>query len=370
MRTCGAAMLAGAILFVPGATWAVDAGAPPAVQLPVGMAPAVEPFVGLGEIDWTRGEAVALGQARVKAPVNARSKKVAIRLARVRAYRNALALVAQVRVDADQTLKALAGKRREIDLSGFIQGHKLAESQTVVVGEKTFQQVRLRVPFYGIKGLSAYIYDYSALKPLPLPLRQKPWRRPAHELAPDLLPPIIVIDTTGLGVEAAVYPKVQDNLGRALLSIADRDPAVAISEGMVTYVTPAPSAPGPMGGQTGLRTPDNLAGLPQLASSSMLPAELVRFHFMAKRVRKRRRRITVKAKSTAPGGKVNVVLSAADSKKLANDPEAAKALKSGQVYIVVDARKAAIEGRLPTPGARDRLAGVDPRTRTGGPPNR
>src|SRR3990170_7530832 len=92
-----------------GRAWAEEGPPPPAsvqtqpaekgivLDLPEGLAPAVQPFSGLGEVNWSSGWLIAVGEAEVQPPEGPADRNAAMRLARVRAYANALRLGAQLR---------------------------------------------------------------------------------------------------------------------------------------------------------------------------------------------------------------------------------------------------------------------------------
>jgi len=394
MRTTVPARVALALAGVLSCTVWAEAGPPPAadvpqpadtqpvergvvLDMPEGLAPALEEFPGLGKVDWTRGELIAVGESEIK-DANPRTKVRAMRLARIRSYANAVRLTAQLRVDADQDLQKVANRHRQIDIRGFVHGFEMAKNEVVQAGGKTYYRATLRVPFYGIKGLCVTIHDFVCDRKLAPRLREQPWRRPESDLPPHLLPPIIVIDATGLGTQAAVYPKIQDNLGNALLSSVLREQAVTVNEGLVTYVTPVkkaePAAPGaavPAGDWLAqlrssgrevivIRLTGPVPPLVPIAAAAGIPgAEAL--GALAPRPR-RRRRVAAKATAVAGENKANIVIDAATAKKLASNPETAKVLKSGRVYVVVDARKAAIEGRVPQADPPVRVAAVPAHT--------
>lgn len=329
------------------------------VTVPDGLQPAIEEVPGLGTVDWTQGVALAVGQAQVKRP---RLKMMMLRMAKIRAMRNSLTLLGQMRVDSTQDLKHLADERRTINIKGFISQFAVAEEKYVRGKVKNYWQVTLRVPFYGVKGLSVFLYDHVAMRPLPQRLREQPWRR--EQLPPHLMPPIIVIDARGVDVQAVLYPKLADNLGTALLDVNSRDQAVAVNEGVATFVTPADDEDDEAlwrrlrgSGRTvcyyRLHEADT-----QLACAVPLAGPLTEVLMSAARRRIRRRRLVVKAAKATGKNKGTLVLSAESAKKLAANPEAADVLKKGRVYIVVDSRKGAIQGRAPTPDSTPGRVGL------------
>ena len=87
------------------------------LDVPDGLQPVIEEVPGLGTVDWTRGVALAQARAEVK---RASQKMLMLRMAKVRAMRNALALLGQMRIDHTRTLQRLADERRTINLRGFI----------------------------------------------------------------------------------------------------------------------------------------------------------------------------------------------------------------------------------------------------------
>ena len=314
------------------------------VEVPAGFQPAVEEVPGVGSIDWARGVAVARGQAAVKRPG---LKLTMLRLAKVRAMRNVLALMGQMRIDSTRDLKRLADQRRTIDIKGFVRQFAVAEERFVKGRVKTYWEVVLRVPFYGVTGLSVYLYDHVALRPLAQHLRDKPWRR--GQVPPHLMPPVIVIDARGVDAQAVLYPKLADNLGAALMDLDSRDPQVAVNEGVATFVTPAddeddetlwrrlrwavPRYRFCQGERADTQLACVGAGVPWGLSlvRALLPSAA-------------RRVVTVKASGVRGTNKGTVVLDAATAGKLRADAQVVRALRGGQVYIVVRRVRARGEG--------------------------
>ena len=331
--------------------------------VPEGFAPAVAEVCGLGQVDWTRGMAIATAHAMVKGPPTRQNKLKAARDARDKAYAKAVRLMAEVRVSAENTIQQLQKRNPDVCMKGFVQRFPVAHyKQWNVCTQEQHCEATMHVPFYGMKGLSIYIHDHVARKKLSKQVRQHAWQRQDAGLSACELPPDIVVDTTGLGLEQAVYPRVLDPCGNVLLSVENRDQNVVAHEGLVTYVTrttpavvpclplPAtgwlePSSPARRWGALAALMSGDVEGRPTSVVSGVVPGAPQGLLLAAARRRIRRRRVTVKASSKA---KVDIVLSASAAKKLTSDPKTAAALKKGRVYVVVDSRKAAIQGRGPT----------------------
>ena len=331
--------------------------------VPEGFAPAVVQVHELGQIDWTTGEAVTTAQAAIRAPDTPENRAKVARLARDKAYAKAVKLLSDVQVDALETFWQVSVRSDDVCVKRFVARFPIAAyKHWIVCTTYVYCNATVRLPFYGVKGLSVHVHDFAAKTKLAKEVREKSWRRQAPDAGVGEPLPIVIIDTTGLGIEQAIYPKIVDQSGQALLSVDSRDQNVLAYEGMVTYVTRAapgavPCMPAPALGRHGLPwearrwgalaylETDGLAGQGLLAAAGVVPGASRGVLFAAApRQRIRRRRITVKAASTS---KVDVVLSAAAAKKLTSNPQAAEALKKGRVYIVVDSRKAAIQGRGP-----------------------
>lgn len=336
-----------------------------ASDMPEGFAPAVADCGDLGQIDWARGVAIVTAQASLEVPTTPENKMKVARMAREKAYARAVRLMGAVRIDANRTIAQLHARDSSICMTGFVQRFPVTHyRQWSVCTRYVYCEATIHVPFYGLKGLSIYMHDHVAKRKVAPRVRRQAWRRQAPCLDPCRCPPIIVVDATGLCLQQAMYPQIMDACGAVLLGLNSRDENVMAHEGMVTYVTrtvpvPVPCMPadplsqGPDIGQhmrwgtlasrlTGNPTTDLLprasAVIPGVPNGLLLAAA------PARRRRIRRRRIRVRASSAA---KTDIVLSAAAAKKLTTNPEAAKALKQGRVYIVVDSRKAAIQGRGP-----------------------
>ena len=223
--------------------------------MPEGYAPAVVQVHELGQIDWTAGVAVTTAQAAIRAPDTPENRAKAARLARDKAYAKAIRLLSDVKVDSLETFWQVSVRSDDACVKRFVARFPIARYEHwIVCTTYVYCNATVRLPFYGVKGLSAYVHDRTAETKLAKEVREKAWHRQAADA--ELLPAIIV-DTTGLGIQQAIYPKIVDQGGRVLLSVDSRDQNVLAHEGMVTYVTkaaacPMPCMPGPVLGRHGL----------------------------------------------------------------------------------------------------------------------
>lgn len=375
--------------------------------LPVGFSPHVKPAKD-GRIDWAEGAIFSEGLG--KGPGRNRrdqEKLLAQRAAETVAGRNAILIANGIQVDADGRFENV--RNGEVHVGGRIKGHKTVS----VVWRKGADPVEcvatIKVPIWGVKGVAAVVHAGQVQKFQRL-------RRRHLVLAggdADVSDEILVIDARGSGAEPCLYPVLIGPDGGVLYDISRFDgggqptaPPVRYVETAMTYEVLQACLQG--GEENGMGTASPVYGaqlgffgtidstpqwdLWQSAESTAVAAGGgLSALFMVNQPpatptagptsqratsqratsqpstqprdesNRRRRRRAVKAVKATGNSKTEIVLTREDAERLRNDPRGANLLKKGQVYVVMDAAAAGIQGRLDRSPDESVLALLGPR---------
>lgn len=198
-----------------------------------------------GTVDWTQGEdskVVATGIGLPPENAGARGTPLARRAAIVDAYRNLAETIQGVQVDSDTLMQDLVIQSDTVraKVSALVKGARILEEGTNPDGSYF---VRMSVPLYGVGNSVAAVAipeigTSAAPEPLPkvdvkhtsLPKQEVKEVRSAGYTG-------VIIDASGLGLEATFSPVVYDTNGRAIYGMKNIDPDFAISKGMVEYAS-------------------------------------------------------------------------------------------------------------------------------------
>jgi hypothetical protein len=183
----------------------------------------------LGEVNWARGEIIALGEARAKAPTGQQAQ-MAARAARLIALRNALLmLVGGIEPGPGGAVKAI--KDGSIELDAVVKDfEELSSEYDPRTGVAT---VRLRVPLYGAKGvmrLSGLALAQS---------RGRAFEWPPSEKPSDA---VVVIDASHTKFRPCLLPRITSADGRTVLDAASVGATALMQRPLAVYCTPAPPA--------------------------------------------------------------------------------------------------------------------------------
>lgn len=193
-------------------------------------------------VNWEYGAVKAKGTG---APPNnmppGQSKLMARRAAQADCYRNLAEQVNGVQVDSQTTVKNFVTESDEIKtkVSGLVKGAQFTSENEMKDGT---YEVECKIPLYGSKdSVSSVIMtqaiedekkDYTEKKqPLPEPLPEPP--------APAQIPASsytgLILDCRGLGVKAAMSPKVVSETGEEVYGTLKVDSDIIIEKGLVGY---------------------------------------------------------------------------------------------------------------------------------------
>lgn len=210
----------------------------------------------LGGIDWENNVVYAVGDgvpptnAVSPAQARARAKRAAID----EAMASLLEAVEAVRVDAESTTRDMINESRVVNtaVSGLIKNAEVVEMRQAEDGS---YQLKMRMPIHDQKGLSA------SLLPMALSQVQKvrintrvvrsdvnaptqsagpaatptPTTDPAQSTAAPSAYSGLIVDASGIGAQAAMFPRILDPAGQVLYDLSTVDPNTAVTAGICAY---------------------------------------------------------------------------------------------------------------------------------------
>ncbi len=282
-------------------------------QNTVGMSDWVEK-IGQGSVNWSAGyiEAVGIGAPPDRSVGKINARPLALRAAKVDAYRNLLEITKGVQIDSRTTVKDFTVESDIINtqVEGLIKGAQVVDQQYMSDGTV---EVRLRMPLYG--NLSQIMVPLAIEKRKTLPLPPPPAPAPPAPPAPAPTAPApvvtappappapvlytgLVIDARGITARPAMSPRIYDENGKEIYGSANVDREYAIQQGMSGYARDLTSA------QSNARVTANP--------------------------------ITVKAIKTGGMGRSDLVISNSDAAQINASAENASFMKKCRVMIVLD----------------------------------
>ncbi|MCX5854398.1 MAG: hypothetical protein NTZ24_07475 [Deltaproteobacteria bacterium] len=247
-----------------------------------------------GKINWTAGyiEALGIGAPPERYIGKPQARPMALRAARVDAYRNLLEVTKGVRVDSTTVVKDFTVESDVIRASveGLVKGAKVVNQEYMSDGTV---EVTVRMPIAG--GFSQII--------IPKALEKKP------EVAPPAAPPAapapagviftgMVIDARGIQARPAMSPRILDENGKEVYGSMNVDREYAVQQGMSGYARDLTAA------QSNPRVTNNP--------------------------------VSVKGVKTEGPGRSDIVISTADAEKIRSVSDNLSFLKKCRVMIVLD----------------------------------
>ncbi|MGV8056457.1 MAG: LPP20 family lipoprotein [Smithellaceae bacterium] len=254
--------------------------------------------IGQGAVNWSAGyiEALGIGAPADKTIGKANARPMALRAAKIDAYRNLLEITKGVRVDSTTTIKDFTVESDVINtqVDGLVKGAVIVDQQYMSDGTV---EVRLRMPLYG--NLSQVIIPASIEKRKSVPLPETP---AAPAVAAPSTPPMtytgLVVDARGIQARPAMSPRIFDEDGKEVYGSANVDREYAVQQGMSGYARDLTAA------QSNQRVTNSP--------------------------------VTVKALKTSGAGKADLIISNADAQQIKASAENASFMKKCRVMIVLD----------------------------------
>jgi hypothetical protein len=263
-------------------------------------------LAGKGKINWSEGyiEAVGIGAPPERFIGKPQARPLALRAARVDAYRNLLELTKGVRVDSMTVVKDFAVESDVINtqVEGVVKDAHLVKQDYLSDGTV---EITLRMPLAG--GFSQVIIprlmQKRSVPPEPAAPLAPPAAAPPEPAAPaPAAPPEVftglVIDARGLQARPAMSPKILDESGKEVYGSLNVDREYAIQQGMSGYARDLNAA------QSNARVTNNP--------------------------------VSLKGLRTEGPGRSDIVISNADANKIRGAAENLSFLKQCRVMIVLD----------------------------------
>ena len=259
--------------------------------------------VGQGSVNWSAGyiEAVGIGAPSDKSIGKANARPMAMRAAKVDAYRNLLEITKDVQVDSATTVKDFTVESDVINtqVNGLVKGAQVVKTDYMSDGTV---EVTLRIPLYG--GILAQTIMPLAIAKPPVPPAPSVLEAPAPAVTAPAAPaaPVaytgMVVDARGIQARPAMSPRVFDEDGKEVYGSANVDREYAVQQGMSGYARDLNAA------QSNQRVTVNP--------------------------------ITVKALKTSGPGKSDLIISNADAQQIRASAENMTFMKKCRVMVVLD----------------------------------
>ena len=298
-RLMSIAVVAGILLLFTGAGFCQDK---------VSMSDWVEK-VNQGSINWSAGyiEAVGIGAVPDKSIGKSNARPMALRAAKVDAFRNLLEVTKGVQVDSATSVKDFMVESDIINtkVEGLVKGAQVVKTEYMSDGTA---EVTLRMPLNG-GVLAQTILPLAIAKP-PAPPEPAPVAPTPVVTAPVAPAPVVtapaapsaytgmVVDARGIQARPAMSPRVFDEDGKEVYGSANVDREYAVQQGMSGYARDLNAA------QSNQRVTANP--------------------------------ITVKALRSSGAGKSDLIISNADAQQIRSAGENMTFMKKCRVMVVLD----------------------------------
>ena len=298
-RLMSIAVVAGILLLFTGAGFCQDK---------VSMSDWVEK-VNQGSINWSAGyiEAVGIGAVPDKSIGKSNARPMALRAAKVDAFRNLLEVTKGVQVDSATSVKDFMVESDIINtkVEGLVKGAQVVKTEYMSDGTA---EVTLRMPLNG-GVLAQTILPLAIAKP-PAPPEPAPVAPTPVVTAPVAPAPVVtapaapsaytgmVVDARGIQARPAMSPRVFDEDGKEVYGSANVDREYAVQQGMSGYARDLNAA------QSNQRVTANP--------------------------------ITVKALRSSGAGKSDLIISNADAQQIRSAGDNMTFMKKCRVMVVLD----------------------------------
>ncbi|MGZ3594474.1 MAG: LPP20 family lipoprotein [Syntrophales bacterium] len=253
----------------------------------------VEQMGDKGKINWSEGyiEAVGIGAPPERYIGKPQARPMALRAAKVDAYRNLLETTKGVRIDSTTVVKDFTVENDTINaaVEGLVRGAKVVNQDYLSDGTV---EVTLRMPMAG--GFAQVIVPKALeKKPEAAPPAPPSGQAPSGDVFTGM-----VVDARGLQARPAMAPKILDENGKEVYGSMNVDKEFAVQQGMSGYARDLTAA------QSNPRVTNNP--------------------------------VSVKGVKTEGPGKSDIVISNADAGKIRGAADNMTFLKKCRVMIVLD----------------------------------
>lgn len=191
-------------------------------------------------VNWSKGDVTAIGVGYPPEEMGMRGNSIARRAAMVDAQRNLLEITKGVQIDAETTVENLTVSSDVVNskVQGLLKGAQIFEEGNLDDGG---YYVKMRIALYGSTNSLASVAMAEYTKDIQ---RQEFAEVEDTELSKKEVKQVkragytgVIVDASGLGLEATFSPAILDTNGRVVYGIANVDKNVVISKGMVDYAS-------------------------------------------------------------------------------------------------------------------------------------
>lgn len=358
-----------------------------------GFKPSVEQFKN-GYIDWgngfyytvSRGYPPAQKRRRRRGGMSLALQKVKAKQAAIEGAKAQILLMAnKIRVDADATVGDLKAAGYNIKVEGEIKNLEIPDHLQGWVDDpqKSFYEVVVKVPISSVSSqlISSQVTKIRTGKrgnikpPEPEkkepekekepeeekkePEKEKPQDKTKEEKIEDIRKKaedaekemLLLIDARDTGAKQAVFPEIKDEDGADVFNITLPDKVKVKHEQMLKYVETDKKKEEIINKLRGRRDILYIAALP--AKQTIVISER---HYAvlaadkgqpAAKPRRRRRRFTCRARSSAGKLKANIIISKKDAEKIIEADKKAEFFRKANVYVIMDSSIGGTEGSIP-----------------------
>lgn len=196
--------------------------------------------VSTNTVNWSKGDVTAIGVGYPPEEMGMRGNSIARRAAMVDAQRNLLEITKGVQIDAETTVENLTVSSDVVNskVQGLLKGAQIFEEGNLDDGG---YYVKMRIALYGSTNSLASVamaeyakdiqpQEFAEVEDTDLSKKEVKQVKRAGYTG-------VIIDASGLGLEATFSPAILDTNGRVVYGIANVDKDVVISKGMVDYAT-------------------------------------------------------------------------------------------------------------------------------------
>ena len=191
-------------------------------------------------VNWSKGDVTAIGVGYPPEEMGMRGNSIARRAAMVDAQRNLLEITKGVQIDAETTVENLTVSSDVVNskVQGLLKGAQIFEEGNLDDGG---YYVKMRIALYGSTNSLASVamaeytkdiqsQEFAEVEDTELSKKEiKQVKRAGYTG--------VIVDASGLGLEATFSPAILDTNGRVVYGIANADKNVVIIKGMVDYAS-------------------------------------------------------------------------------------------------------------------------------------
>ena len=204
------------------------------------MCCAVIAYANENTVNWSKGDVTAIGVGYPPEEMGMRGNSIARRAAMVDAQRNLLEITKGVQIDAETTVENMTVSSDVVNskVQGLLKGAQIFEEGNLDDGG---YYVKMRIALYGSTNSLASVamaeytkdiqhQEFAEVKDTELSKKEVKQVKRAGYTG-------VIVDASGLGLEATFSPAILDTNGRVVYGIANVDKDVVISKGMVDYAS-------------------------------------------------------------------------------------------------------------------------------------